>query len=280
MQLQISFQPCRLMRIYLMLWSFLLMTACAPTINMSLERARTNYQQAANDPTLKADDSTDLIAAEKLLQQAESSWEEDRNADETDHLAYLTNRKIDLARATASQVESKKTFDDLSAKKDEIRLRAREAEIAKLKAKKVPQGILVTLGDVLFDTARSGLKSGSLEKIYPLVEYLNAHPETTVKIEGHTDNRGSADYNSELSQRRADAVRDFLVNNGIAPGRINAQGMGKDYPIATNATAAGRQQNRRVEVTITDSPQPSAPVFPGNNSMRGNKNVVAYGFAL
>jgi OOP family OmpA-OmpF porin len=257
MRSQIPFQPSWLTPIFLILWSVLL-SACAPTVNHSLERARSDYQQAANDPSVRTDASADLFAAEKLLQKADAAWNEDDDEEETDHLSYLTSRKVDLARATANQAESKKSFEELSAQKDQIRLRARDAEIAKLKAKKVPQGILVTLGDVLFDTARSDLKSGSLQNIYPLVQYLKEHAETMVKIEGHTDNRGSSDYNAELSQRRAEAVRNFLVSNGIAPERITAQGMGKDYPIATNSTSAGRQQNRRVEVTITDAPGASA----------------------
>ncbi len=262
MRSQIPFQPSWLISGSLMLSSVLL-TACTPAVNQSLERARADYQQAANDPSVKTDASADLFAAEKLLQQAEHSWQEDEDSAETDHLSYLTSRKIDLARAMASQAASKRALEKLSGQKDEIRLKERDVEIAKLKAKRVPQGILVTLGDVLFDTGRSNLKSGSLEKIYPLAEYLKEHVDTTVKIEGHTDSQGSAAYNSELSQRRADAVRDFLVSNGIAPERITAQGMGEDYPVATNSTAAGRQQNRRVEVTISDMPGAKATTFSG-----------------
>ncbi len=263
MRAQIPFQPSWLNSIPLILMSAL-MIACAPTVNNSLERARSDYQQAVNDPAVKADAAADLFAAEKLLQKAETSWQEDEDSEEIDHLSYLTSRKVDLARTIASQAASKRAFDELSAKKDEIRLQARDAEIERLKAKKVPQGILVTLGDVLFDTARSALKSGSLQNIYPLMEYLKHHAETMVKIEGHTDSQGSSGYNSELSQRRAEAVRNFLITNGIAPERITAQGMGEDYPIATNSSAAGRQQNRRVEVTITDLPETTAkPAFPG-----------------
>lgn len=263
MRPQISFQPSPLTSLFLVLASVLL-TACTPAANMSLERARTDYQQAANDPTVKANASADLFAAEKLLQQAEATWEEDDDSDEVDHLSYLTSRKVDLARATANQAVSKKSFEELSGQKDQIRLQAREAEIAKLKAKKVPQGILVTLGDVLFDTARSNLKPGSLQNMYPLVEYLKRHAETRVKIDGHTDNRGSADYNANLSQMRAEAVRTFLITNGISSARISAQGMGEDYPVATNSTAAGRQQNRRVEVTITDAPATMSPTSSGS----------------
>jgi OmpA-OmpF porin, OOP family len=254
----ILFQPSWLINKFPVLLSVLMTAACTPAVNMSLERARSDYQQAANDPAVKADASADLYAAEKLLQQAETSWREDHDSAETDHLSYLTDQKIDLARATASQAASKRAFDELSAKKDEIRLKAREAEIEKLKAKKVPQGILVTLGDVLFDTARASLKPGSLQEIYPIVEYLKEHPETMVKIQGYTDSRGAEDYNIQLSQMRAESVRDFLISNGITPERITAQGMGKDYPVATNSTAVGRQQNRRVEVTITDMPETKA----------------------
>jgi OmpA-OmpF porin, OOP family len=264
MESQLPTQLYRSVKIFPILCGIFL-CACAPAVNMSLERARADYQQASNDPALKADAAADLLAAEKLLQKAETSWQENEDTEKTNHLSYLASRKIDLAKATANQAASKRAFDEISAKKDDIRLQAREAEIAKLKAKKVPQGILVTLGDVLFDTARASLKAGSLQNIYPLVQYLKAHPETIVKIEGHTDNRGSVSYNNDLSQRRAESVRSFLVNNGITPDRIRAQGMGEDYPVTTNSTAAGRQQNRRVEVTITDSQQPVVPNYPMNS---------------
>ena len=241
--------------------SGLAMVACSPGMNMSLQRAQADYQQAANDASIKADASSDLYAAEKLLQQAETVWRNDSDDEETDHLAYLASRKVDLARATASQAESERLFNELSAKKNQIRLSARDAElarrnaeIAQLKAKKVPEGILVTLGDVLFDTARASLKAGSLSKMYPVIQYLKEHADTQVKIEGHTDSQGSSEYNAQLSRMRAESVKDFLVSNGISQDRITAQGMGEDYPIATNDTAAGRQQNRRVEMTITDSP--------------------------
>lgn len=232
------------------------LSACAPSVNQNLERARSDYQQAAADPSVRNNASADLFAAEKLLGRADKAWNDD-DTKETDHLAYLTSRKVDLARADAKQAESKKMFDELSSQKDQIRLQARDAEIARLKAKKVPQGILVTLGDVLFDTARATLKAGSLQNLYPLVQYLKDHNDTMAKIEGYTDSRGSASYNEELSQNRADSVKNFLVDNGVAPNRITAQGMGEGYPVASNATAAGRQQNRRVEVTIMDAPSAS-----------------------
>lgn len=263
MRPQISLKRSALISTAFMLLSVLI-TACAPDTNKNLERARNDYQQAASDPAVKANASADLYAAEKSLQQAEDSWDDDDDDDVVDHLAYMTSRKVDLARANASHAVSQKSFQELSSQRDQVRLQARDAEIARLKAKKVPQGILVTLGDVLFDTGRANLKSGSLQNIYPLAEYLKNHAETMVKIEGHTDSRGSSEYNANLSRMRAESVRDFLINNGVSPQRISARGMGEDYPVASNSTAAGRQQNRRVEVTVTDAPQTTAPPASGS----------------
>lgn len=258
MESLIIFRSFVSLRIFLILGTVLL-TACATPHHNGLERAQAEYRQAANDPAIKADASADLFAAQKLLQQAEANWKEDEDFHETSHLSYLAMLKLNLARAEADQAASKRAYDELSNQQDKIRLQAREAEIEKLKAKKVPAGILVTLGDVLFDTGRAVLKPGSLQKIYPLVEYLKEHQETMVKIEGHTDSRGSADYNAQLSRMRADAVMEFLVGNGIAPNRITAQGMGENFPVATNSTASGRQQNRRVDVTITDTVTATTP---------------------
>jgi OOP family OmpA-OmpF porin len=258
---QVYFQTGKALTISFVLGSGL-MTACTSNPPPALERARADYQQAANDPAIRSDASADLFAAQNLLQQAEHTWEEDGDHDETAHLAYLTSLKLELARTNADYAESNKAFEKLSGERDKIRLQARDAEIAKLKAKRVPEGILVTLGDVLFDTARSDLKPGSLQKLYPLVEHLTRHPETRVKIEGYTDSRGSASYNEELSQRRAEAVENFLVSHGIDRQRITVQGMGENFPVASNSTAAGRQQNRRVDVTITDAPRASGTVTP------------------
>jgi OOP family OmpA-OmpF porin len=254
---QILFRPSKWFGIGLVLSSGLI-AACTSEPPRALERARTDYQQTMHDPAVRSYASADLFAAQNLLQQAENTWEEDEDFDETSHLSYLTTLKLELARANAEHAALEKDFEKFSTQKDNIRLEARDAEIQKLKAKKVPEGILVTLGDVLFDTARADLKAGTLQKLYPLVDYLKQHSDTMVKIEGYTDSRGSASYNEELSYRRAEAVRSFLASNGISPQRMTVQGMGENFPIASNSTSAGRQQNRRVDVTITDASKAGA----------------------
>jgi outer membrane protein OmpA-like peptidoglycan-associated protein len=128
-----------------------------------------------------------------------------------------------------------------------------EQELAALKAqaRETERGPVLTLGDVLFEFNRADLKSGAMQKLYPLVAFLQENPTRSVVIEGHTDNIGSDSYNFELSQRRAEAVRAFLLQNGIRAERITAQGRGESYPVAANDTEAGRQQNRRVGIVIS-----------------------------
>jgi outer membrane protein OmpA-like peptidoglycan-associated protein len=125
-----------------------------------------------------------------------------------------------------------------------------QAELEALKATPTPRGLVLTLGDVMFDTGRSELKSGGVRKIDQLAQFLTEHPDRRVQIDGFTDSVGSDSYNEELSQRRADAVKATLVSRNIDPARIGTEGYGKAYPVASNNDSGGRQLNRRVEVVI------------------------------
>ncbi|MEO7206512.1 MAG: OmpA family protein [Steroidobacteraceae bacterium] len=127
-----------------------------------------------------------------------------------------------------------------------------QAELEALKAKPTPRGLVLTLGDVMFDTGRSELKSGGMRKIDQLAQFLTEHPDRRVQIDGFTDSVGSDAYNEELSQRRADAVKAALVSRNVDPARISTEGYGKAYPVASNSDSGGRQLNRRVEVVIGD----------------------------
>ena len=125
-----------------------------------------------------------------------------------------------------------------------------QAELDALKATPTPRGLVMTLGDVLFDTGRSELKSGAGRKLDQLAQFLVEHPERRVQIDGFTDSVGTDAYNTDLSQRRADAVKSALVSRGVQPSRIGTEGYGKAYPVASNNDSGGRQLNRRVEVVI------------------------------
>jgi outer membrane protein OmpA-like peptidoglycan-associated protein len=112
--------------------------------------------------------------------------------------------------------------------------------------------MVLTLGDVLFTSGQADLKGGATANLNKLVTFLNAYPNRTVMIEGHTDSLGSDDFNSGLSQRRADSVKSYLTGQGVGPGRVSASGMGESSPVADNGSPTGRQQNRRVEVIIVN----------------------------
>ena len=106
------------------------------------------------------------------------------------------------------------------------------------------------MSDVLFDTGSATLKAGAREKLAKISGILLAHPGLTMQIEGHTDSVGSDDFNQQLSERRADGVRDFLAEQGVAVSTITARGFGKAQPVASNDTPEGRQRNRRVELVV------------------------------
>ncbi|SEP76916.1 Outer membrane protein OmpA [Ectothiorhodospira magna] len=114
------------------------------------------------------------------------------------------------------------------------------------------RGMVLTLGDVLFDSGRADLKPGAARTINRLSEFMAAHPRHTVLVEGHTDNTGDPVFNRRLSLQRAEAVRDALMLRGISPHRVAVRGLASDYPVASNATSLGRQKNRRVEIIISD----------------------------
>ncbi len=119
---------------------------------------------------------------------------------------------------------------------------------------------MLTLGDVLFDTGKAELNSGAARKLDQLAQFLTEHPDRRVQIDGFTDSVGTDSYNLDLSQRRADAVRSALLSRGINPTRISDQGYGKEFPVASNADAGGRQLNRRVEIVIGG--ENGAPIAP------------------
>lgn len=127
-----------------------------------------------------------------------------------------------------------------------------EESLAELKAEQTERGLVLTLSDVLFDTDRAELKPGAAGAIDQLTSFLEENPDRRLLIEGHTDASGPDEYNRSLSADRADAVRNALIENNIAPNRLRTEGMGEAYPVASNETSAGRQQNRRVEIIVSD----------------------------
>ncbi|HEY6484655.1 MAG TPA: OmpA family protein [Steroidobacteraceae bacterium] len=156
------------------------------------------------------------------------------------------------AREQAANAREQAANAQNAAQATQAQLDAAQQQLAELKAKETQRGLVVTLGDVLFDTGQATLKPGADLQLSRLATYLNSNPHTKILIEGHTDSRGSDDYNQALSDRRAEAVKSALVSRGVSADQVEAAGRGKAYPVATNDTPAGRQQNRRVEIIFSD----------------------------
>jgi outer membrane protein OmpA-like peptidoglycan-associated protein len=155
------------------------------------------------------------------------------------------------AQAAAAQSQAAAARNQASAASDEAAA-AREQLIA-LQAKQTERGMVLTLGsNVLFDTGSDVLKPGADDALNRVAQFLQGQTNVKLRIEGHTDSRGSSSYNDALSQRRAEAVYHALVRRGVDSARIDAVGRGMELPVATNDTAEGRQQNRRVELIFSN----------------------------
>jgi len=171
--------------------------------------------------------------------------------------------KGQVATARAEGAEQKVAADYARNEADAAHVAAATSEqqaaelrrqIDVLNAKPTDRGLVLTLGDVLFTTGRADLKPGATGNLNKLVAFLNQYPDRTAVIQGYTDSVGSEDYNQGLSERRADSVKSYLARQGIGSMRLSSSGKGQSDPVAGNDSASGRQQNRRVEVIISNPP--------------------------
>ena len=257
--------------------AFLLLAACAgspPPNSPALEQARAAYSAAQADSEVLRHAAAELDVAARALADAENS----KTGEEAAHRAYLaeqrarTARELGHARANERQAlearlrDAEEARDRALARAKEIeqerdlndRLSAQQrrlqAQVAELQARETERGWILTLGsDLLFDLGQSRLKPGGRRAITNLAKFMSQHAERKIVIEGFTDNSGSPQANQRLSERRAAAVREALVREGIEPGRIEARGLGAAYPVASNDNTGGRQLNRRVEILIGET---------------------------
>ncbi len=236
--------------------------ASAPVTTESLVRARSAYAKIQTDSSISANAPVASYEAGQALQLAEQA----KDAPTQEHLAYIAERKAQIAVADAEKSMAEKEVQLLQKEKDKVLLKSSEheaemarrqakqveAELAELKGKQTEHGIVLTLGDVFFETGRATLLPGGLQAIDKLANFLKKNPGKGVLIEGHTDSVGKEEFNMLLSQRRAEAVRNALLERGISAERITTKGYGESYPVASNGTAEGRQLNRRVDVVVVN----------------------------
>jgi outer membrane protein OmpA-like peptidoglycan-associated protein len=194
---------------------------------------RTDIEYEANNAVTSAQ-----IANEKIL-----------TAQANDEIANGTAQR-QAVLLQARERESQRSADQASASAQ--RVDSLEAQLADLKVQKTERGLVLTLGDVLFDTGQATLKSGAYGTLDRLATALRDKSGRKVLIEGHTDNVGSDESNQGLSERRAQSVQSALMQRDVARSQITAMGKGENFPIASNDSADGRQSNRRVELIFTE----------------------------
>jgi outer membrane protein OmpA-like peptidoglycan-associated protein len=208
----------------------------------------TGRQKAAEQAVASADAARGKARLEARTNEADAAQ---RNADNAQREADAAQRQAAASerQATASQVQaaaSQRANDDAQA-----RARQLEQQLAALDAKKTERGMVVTIGNLQFDTNKSQLKPEGMRSVEKLVGFLKQYPQRKALVEGFTDSTGSAGLNQTLSGQRADAVRTALVQMGVGSERIAAHGYGEAFPVAGNESADGRQSNRRVEVVLS-----------------------------
>lgn len=253
-----------------------LLVGCAASVPPAeLVKAREAYQRASTGQAAQVVPA-ELHKAKEALAAAEKSFLDDPKSFETRDLAYIADRKAKTAEALATTAvetaATAKAAKDLAATQAEItknsatqlaveqkaRLEAEViaaaavADLAKIAAvKEEERGLVITLsGSVIFASGKSTLLPGAQKQLTQVYDALVTKKERKIIVEGHTDSQGSSSSNLVLSQQRADAVRSYIISRGYPADLIRAQGIGEDRPVADNANAEGRANNRRVEIII------------------------------
>lgn len=249
---------------------------CAETTPKELNDARAAYRGASEGPAAKYNPAQ-LHTAREALTLAERTFEEEGDNTRTRDRAYVAIRKAQLAdtqaridmhrtqlesmkvarkRAEAQELEQARTqlqTAEQSRKEAEARAARAAEELSKLASvKQEERGLVITLsGSVLFASNKAELLPAAQQRLSEVARALKeGSPEASIVVEGHTDAKGSENHNLELSARRAEAVRSYLVSQGVPEQRIQAQGLGFARPVANNKTAEGRANNRRVEIVV------------------------------
>ena len=272
-----------------------LLAACASHAPLpALEQARSTVERTTTNPAVGRYAQLELREARDALARADQAWNKDHDETETKHLAYLAERRAEIAsnaarareldvqvqssgsetnrlrlqartteaeqatqRAQMAQqqamgAEQRAKQQQQAAMSAQDRVRALEGELRDLEAQQTERGLLVTLGDVLFAFDKAELSAQAGPRMDKLASFLKQFPERKVLIEGFTDSVGNDGYNRSLSERRAQAAGDALVQRGVDRARISARGFGKSHPVASNGSPEGRAMNRRVEIVIAD----------------------------
>jgi outer membrane protein OmpA-like peptidoglycan-associated protein len=206
------------------------------------QQVEAKQQAQAQAQQAQAEAAQSQLQAQQAQLQAEQAQAAKAQAD-----AARAEAEAQAAEARAKAAEANKSAEDANAVREKLRQQLNSV----LATSESARGLIVNMSDVLFDTGKYTLKPGTQVSLAKVAGILEAYPGLKVQVEGYTDSVGSDEYNQKLSENRAGAVKDFLVSQGVSANNITSQGFGKADPVADNSTAAGRAQNRRVNLVVS-----------------------------
>jgi outer membrane protein OmpA-like peptidoglycan-associated protein len=216
--------------------------------NAQAAQARADSNQAQSDmANNQANSAAALSAAHADTDQAKS----DMANNQANSAAALSAAQADADQSRLAAQQAQANAQQSDNDKTAMRVRLSEQLNKILETRDTARGLIVSMSDVLFDTGKYSLKPGAREKLAKVAGILLAYPGLNIAVGGYTDNVGADAMNQTLSENRAGSVRDYLVSQGVATASVTAAGFGNTLPVATNDNAAGRQQNRRVELLVS-----------------------------
>ena len=210
--------------------------------------------------TAAAQTEADRLKRENDARMVATQAEADRLKQESDAKLVAANTETDRlkqendAQRTAAQDALERAAKEKAlaeAERTQLRAQLLLQFNTILETRDTARGLIVNMSDVLFDTAKHTLRPAAREKLAKVAGIISGHPGLRLAVEGYTDSVGSDEYNQKLSEDRGTSVRDYLTKEGVAGTSVTSQGFGKSQPVASNDTAAGRQQNRRVELVVS-----------------------------
>jgi outer membrane protein OmpA-like peptidoglycan-associated protein len=219
--------------------------------NRMKEQAESDATKAQADAAqAQAETAQAKLNSEKVLADSAQA-QTDMAARDAASATALAASQADLERSRLAAVEAEKNADQAVTEKNELRSKLAKQLNSILQTRDTARGLIISMSDVLFDTGKFDLKPGAREKLAKVAGILLAYPGLNVQVGGYTDSKGGDDMNQKLSENRAASVRDYLVQQGVGNDSVTAKGFGNSSPVASNDLAAGRQQNRRVELVVS-----------------------------
>jgi len=232
----------------------------------ALQQANADFQKVKEDTNVLRSAPKDIIRAGESLARAErlsSYW---GSGDDVSHYAYLSRRYSEIAREHSNLMLNQEQLAKSELERQRLQLALREAKLSSVQQQgkwleeqmvamsttQSDRGLVMTLGDALFDTGHAELKSSANRTVLKLVQFLQLNPKRFVRIEGYTDSTGDKQENLQLSKDRAQSVADVLTDLGVDEKRMQVEGYGDQFPVEANASERGRAKNRRVEIVFSD----------------------------